>query len=330
MKMCYLAGAIDMVIPDQAKGWRKKASEVLNANGIHTFDPSVAFGLCRTDNESWLSKSRVVIDVNNLALDNSEIVLVEMEFDCQHTGTTLEMKKAVDEGKLVVIWNSSKYTPMYLHAVPNAVILPTLADCIDYIVAKVSGNRISEEQRKTLEYGSDKNKEKILIQLTDQHPLKVAQAKGELTDIDPRMVLYKKYRDDTGFDIMCAEDVVIPASGKMMIPTHIAIQPPKGYWYRLVGRSSTFHVHGMLVVEGIIDTQFRGHLYCNLQNLTDQEQHIKAGDSIAQLIFHEIVGEDWDIEIVDALEPSERGANGFGSTTASREHISAVYQKHTQ
>lgn len=330
MQLCYLAGAIDTILPKQAQGWRKQAASVLNKYGVHTFDPSVAFGLCRKDNETWLSKSKVVIEVNNVALNNSEYVIAEMEFDCQHTGTVLEIEQAAKEGKVIAVWNSNKFTPMYLHHIPNVHIFPTLRECVQFIVGHANGRVLDRESVELLDNLSNIANKTIYIKLLDEHPLKIAQQKGELSDIDPRLVLYKKYNDDTGFDIICSQDLTIEPYGKANIPTHIAIQPPKGYWYRLVGRSSTFHVHGMLVVEGIIDTQFRGHLYCSIQNLTGKEQHIKAGDSLAQLVFHEVVGHDWDVKIVDKLQDSERGENGFGSTTASRADLSAMYQKYVQ
>lgn len=332
MQMCYLAGAIDTILPEHAQGWRKKAANVLNAYGIHAYDPSVGFSLCRTNNEDWLSKSKVIIDVNNLVIQNSEYVLAEMEFDCQHTGTVLEIKMASEMGKVVVVWNSNKFTPMYLHNIQNIHIFPTLSQCVNYIVEHSKGKTIHKQDAELLDSaGREEKYEKTLfIKLLDGHPLKKAQEKGELGDIDPRLILFKKYGDDTGFDIICSENLTIPPYGKANVPTHIALQPPKGYWYRLVGRSSTFHVHGMLVVEGIIDTQYRGHLYCSIQNVTGEEQHIRAGDALAQLVFHEVVGHDWNLAIVDELKESERGTNGFGSTTASRKNISELYQKYSQ
>jgi len=328
MQMCYLAGAIDMVIPEQARGWRDNVSKVLNDHGIHTFDPASAFNLSRKDSETWLSKTDMVIKLNNMALDSSEIMLAEMEFNCQHTGTTRELIRASEQdGKLVVVWNSSEYTPLYLTDIPNLVIKSTLAECVEYIIEKITGVAPSPDVcRSVLETKVDKPAIKVM--LTEKHPLMIAKERGEISDIDPSMLLFKKHSDDTGYDIMCTENVTVPPGGKVQVPTHLAIQPPKGYWYRLVARSSTFHVHEMLVVEGIIDTQFRGVLYCNIQNMSNETKTIRAGDSVAQLIFHEIVGEHWDVSVHDSLDATDRGEGGFGSTTASKDFIVEMYQKY--
>jgi dUTP pyrophosphatase len=79
-------------------------------------------------------------------------------------------------------------------------------------------------------------------------------------------------------------------------------------------RSGLALKHGITVLNspGTVDADYRGELRTILVNLSDQPFEIVPGERIAQLVVarHEQV--EW--EEVEALDSTERGAGGFGST----------------
>lgn len=133
------------------------------------------------------------------------------------------------------------------------------------------------------------------------------------------------YEGDAGWDLTICEDVVIPEGEGRDVRTGIAVAIPRGYYGRIVGRSSALRKKGVLVVEGIIDAGFRGELFCfahyPMEPLRIQDpvgtasgrvKILKTGTSIAQLIISPIPTVEWS-EVVE-LNTSERGTSGFGSS----------------
>jgi dUTP pyrophosphatase len=122
----------------------------------------------------------------------------------------------------------------------------------------------------------------------------------------------RSFHDDAGLDLYVCEDVRIEPNTWEDVPLGIAIQPPVGVWYRIVGRSSTFRKRRLLVIEGIIDHGYRGPLYVGVTNLSNKPVTVEIGERIAQMlpqynIIHEAT-------IVHEVSASERGDLGFGST----------------
>jgi hypothetical protein len=61
-----------------------------------------------------------------------------------------------------------------------------------------------------------------------------------------------------------------------------------------------------------LDADYRGNVGVILFNHADEEFIVKRGDRVAQLILERISYAD--IEIVEEMDATERGAGGFGST----------------
>lgn len=120
------------------------------------------------------------------------------------------------------------------------------------------------------------------------------------------------FEGDAGFDLFTCENTVIPAGGWCDIPVGIQIQPPEGYWVRLVGRSSTFRRRGLSVIEGVVDNGYRGDIYFGVWNPHKVDVVVNAGERIAQAILHPIIRFPWTE--VEKLEESIRQGAGFGST----------------
>ena len=90
--------------------------------------------------------------------------------------------------------------------------------------------------------------------------------------------------------------VTIPAGGRAVIPTGIAIAlPPAGYVALVFARS------GLGIKHGIAPANCVGAVYV-----------IQPADRIAQLMVVPVV--QAQVKMVDQLDETQRGAGGFGST----------------
>lgn len=118
---------------------------------------------------------------------------------------------------------------------------------------------------------------------------------------------------DTGYDIFCVEDKIIPAKGSAVVETGIEVAYiSPGYWCRIEARSGLGFKHGIQPHPGIIDNGYTGNLNVKLYNFSNIDYNVKSGDRIAQLVFYPIIGVK--IEWTDIKNTTHRGDNGFGSS----------------
>ncbi len=111
------------------------------------------------------------------------------------------------------------------------------------------------------------------------------------------------------------EAVVIPAGGRRVIPTGIAIALPSADYVALVfARSGLGIKHGVAPANcvGVIDSDYRGEVMVGLHNAGDTDYTIQPADRIAQLMVTPVV--QAQVELVDELDDTDRGNRGFGST----------------
>lgn len=114
-----------------------------------------------------------------------------------------------------------------------------------------------------------------------------------------------------GYDIYTIEDAIVPAHGMAVLATGICIGIPSDTYARIAPRSG-LAVKGISVGAGVIDSDYRAPIGVVLYNHMDAHFAIKKGDRIAQMILECI--KTPPVEIVPALDATERGTNGFGST----------------
>jgi len=125
-----------------------------------------------------------------------------------------------------------------------------------------------------------------------------------------------------GYDLCSAQDCVIPAKGRALVKTDIAVAVPPGTYGRVAPRSGLALKHGIDVGAGVVDADYRGNVGVILFNLGDAEFKVSVGDRIAQLILECIVTPD--VVEADELPSTERGVGGFGSTGVSSSLIQAT------
>lgn len=109
-----------------------------------------------------------------------------------------------------------------------------------------------------------------------------------------------------------AHDVTIPARGKGICPTDLAIAVPDNCYGRVAARSGLAVKNSIDVGAGVIDADYRGNVGIVLFNHGDQPFEVKRGDRVAQLICERIVLPE--LQEVEALTETVRGEAGFGST----------------
>jgi dUTP pyrophosphatase len=117
-----------------------------------------------------------------------------------------------------------------------------------------------------------------------------------------------------GMDICAAENLTLRAGKRHAVATGLAFAIPDGYEVQVRPRSGLALKHGItcLNTPGTIDSDYRGEVKVILANLGDEDFVINTGDRIAQIVVAPVT-QGIMIE-VDALEDTERGTGGFGST----------------
>jgi dUTP pyrophosphatase len=122
----------------------------------------------------------------------------------------------------------------------------------------------------------------------------------------------KNHNNDTGFDVFCVEDKLIPARSSAIVDVGLKFANiPHGFWVKVEGRSGLGFKHGVIPHPGIIDNGYRGNAGIKLYNQTDIDYNVKAGDRIAQFVLYPLV--PCDIEFGE-VEETSRGEKGFGSS----------------
>lgn len=119
-----------------------------------------------------------------------------------------------------------------------------------------------------------------------------------------------------GVDLRAALDspVELAPLGRALVPTGLYMQIPAGYEGQVRPRSGLAAKKGITVLNtpGTIDADYRGEIKVILVNLSDTPFTIEPGERIAQMVFARC--EQAQFEEVEALDETERGAGGFGST----------------
>lgn len=116
---------------------------------------------------------------------------------------------------------------------------------------------------------------------------------------------------DAGADLRSPIDAVVPAMGSRVIDTGVHIQLPHGYVGMLKSKSG-MNVKHDITSEGVIDEGYTGPIKVKLYNHSENDYVIERGDKITQLVI--LPCEYVKFDLVDYLEDSERGGEGFGST----------------
>jgi len=130
--------------------------------------------------------------------------------------------------------------------------------------------------------------------------------------LDEAIAPQKAHVTDTGYDL-CLVKKVKEENGMIMYDTGIAVQPPLGYYFELVGRSSISKT-GYIVANsiGIIDASYTGSLKVALIKVNKDAPELELPARLVQLLPRQLVHLD-AVEVKD-LSGTQRADGGFGSS----------------
>lgn len=116
---------------------------------------------------------------------------------------------------------------------------------------------------------------------------------------------------DAGLDLYARETQIVPAKESAIFDTGVHIEIPVGYVGMIKSKSGLNVKHG-LSSEGVVDAGYTGSIVVKLYNHSGYDYKVHAGDKISQIVIMPIITPE--LEVVDELDETERGNNGFGST----------------
>lgn len=137
-------------------------------------------------------------------------------------------------------------------------------------------------------------------------------------------LLFKKLRDTAllptrasahaaGYDLAHAgEFAIIDPGSRRQALTGLAVAISEGFYGRIAPRSGLALRHGIDVLGGVIDSDYRGEIVIVLVNHGHEPFRLSPGERVAQLIIERIATPtpQW----ADVLPETVRASSGFGST----------------
>lgn len=125
---------------------------------------------------------------------------------------------------------------------------------------------------------------------------------------------FKARETDSGFDLTIVEKIKQINETTAMYDTGVRVQPPAGYYFDLVPRSSIYK-HGYMMYNsvGIIDNEYRGTIKIVLVKVDEEKPELVLPCRLVQLIPRRIE-KLLAVETKEPLEETSRQEKGFGST----------------
>jgi len=110
------------------------------------------------------------------------------------------------------------------------------------------------------------------------------------------------------------EPMHVAPGASVAVPTGLAMAIPRGFEGQVRPRSGLARRHAVTLTNspGTVDPDFRGQVEILVINHGREPFVIKPGERIAQMVIAPIM--QAELEVVDELSTTERGAGGFGST----------------
>lgn len=138
----------------------------------------------------------------------------------------------------------------------------------------------------------------------------------------------RAHETDAGLDLYSTEDKIIYPKGYVEIDertlmktyyvnygtfdTGVHIAFDHGTYGKIESKSGLNVINSVVSCGGVIDEGYTGSIKVKLYNFGTKPYHVHSGDKIAQLIIMPYLTPE--LELVDDLDDTERGDNGFGST----------------
>ena len=137
--------------------------------------------------------------------------------------------------------------------------------------------------------------------------------------LDEKYDIVKNHTTDSGFDLYCPEDIVVPANAisfkiDMKVQSRMDFDS-KNVGFMMTPRSSMGSKTPLRLCNsiGIIDAGYTGNLMGFVDNRSSEDYSIRRGDRLLQVVAFNglpIVGN----LVGELVTTTERGDGGFGST----------------
>lgn len=139
---------------------------------------------------------------------------------------------------------------------------------------------------------------------------------------DKAIIPSKGSEDAAGYDLYTVESYLLKPGERKAFKTDISLAIPKGLYGRIAPRSGLAVKYGIDVMAGVIDADYRGEILITLINLGQENIQLPIikddkPAAIAQIIFENYT--DHKFNLVDDLNLTVRGSDGFGSTDKKSE-----------
>ena len=121
----------------------------------------------------------------------------------------------------------------------------------------------------------------------------------------------RAHEADAGLDLYSPIRKFIMMRDSAVIDTGVHVEIPRGYVGMIKSKSGLNVNHG-LSTEGVIDSGYTGSIKVKIINHSEHPYVVEKGDKITQLVILPILTPE--LELVESLDDTERGENGFGST----------------
>lgn len=160
------------------------------------------------------------------------------------------------------------------------------------------------------------------VQIINKSPFKLPEYKTILSSgmdlkadlTNPDRIIRKGGMGFNSVDSIEKTQITLYPNSRVIIPTGIYLEIPKGYEAQIRPRSGQSFKKGFILPNspGTIDADYRGEVGVIIANYTGKSIQIKHGERIAQMVFAKVEQIEWDE--VDTLKDTERGEGGFGHT----------------
>ena len=122
---------------------------------------------------------------------------------------------------------------------------------------------------------------------------------------------YRASEGAAGYDMYSPHDATLRAGTITAVPLGLSMKLPHAHFLQLCGRSS-LEKKGLLLVGGVVDSDFVGEIHALIFNSTRQDFNISKGQRICQGILLKYTSDKF--QHVDQLHSTARGTRCFGST----------------
>jgi dUTP pyrophosphatase len=126
----------------------------------------------------------------------------------------------------------------------------------------------------------------------------------------------KAHSEDAAWDLYAdtpTDPIVLLPGDTRIVPTGLAIMPPKGWCCDIRGRSG-MNSKGKLVILGLVDSFYTGPWGVVMHNASTERVVVNHHDKIAQFTVQRV----WESELLRVeefnLPENSRGSGGFGSS----------------